>query len=140
MFQRNYTVKGEDVNDFMVMQNAAFLKYSSKLLDTFLHVNGFTGHKLNKQKVGLQKKNDVIHQNKPLLFTQHFSIALQFRDLFITKNTMVVDIHFFDAKNVLTTTITRELLWFDYENWQTIAPPKSILKYFNQEKELRKVG
>jgi acyl-CoA thioesterase FadM len=48
MFQRNYKVKGEDVNDFMVMQNAAFLKYSSKLLDTFLHENGFTGHKLNK--------------------------------------------------------------------------------------------
>ena len=53
---------------------------------------------------------------------------------------MVLDIHFFDAKNVLTTTITRELFWFDYENWQTITPPKSILKYFKQENELRKVG
>ena len=39
-----------------------------------------------------------------------------------------------------SSTITRELFWFDYENWQTITPPKSILKYFKQENELRKVG
>ena len=54
MFQRNYKVKGADVNDFMVMQNAAYLNYSSKLLETFLFVKGFTKIKMNALKVGLQ--------------------------------------------------------------------------------------
>lgn len=140
MFQRNYTVKGEDVNDFMVMQNAAYLKYSSKILDTFLFVKGFTKMKMNSLKVGLLKKNDKIQQYKSLLFTQPFSIELEFQNILFTNQKMNVAIHFYNQERVLCTTITRELFWFDYTSWQTITPPKKIAKHFIKEKEYRKVG
>ena len=140
MFQRNYTVKGEDVNDFMVMQNAAYLKYSSKILETFLFVNGFTSLKMNTLKVGLQKRNDQITQFKPLLFTQPFSIELQFQNILFSNQKMNVIIHFYNKNQELCTTITRALFWFDYTLWQTVCPPKKIAKFFVKEKEFRKVG
>lgn len=140
MFQRNYKVKGEDVNDFMVMQNAAYLNYSSKLLETFLFVKGFTKLKMNTLKVGLQKKNDQIVQYKPLLFTQPFSVDLEFKSIAFSNQKMKVSIHFYNDKKELCTTITRELFWFDYTSWETITPPKTITKYFVEEKEYGKVG
>jgi acyl-CoA thioesterase FadM len=140
MFQRNYTVKGNDVNDFMVMQNAAYLNYSSKLLETFLFVKGYTKLKMNSLKVGLQKKNDQIIQYKPLLFTQAFSIELEFKNILFTNQKMCVAIHFYNIDKELCTTINRELFWFDYSSWQTISPPKKISKYFLAKEDLRKVG
>jgi acyl-CoA thioesterase FadM len=140
MFQRNYTVNGKDVNDFMVMQNAAYLSYSSKLLETFLFVKGFTKLKMNTLKVGLQKKNDQILQYKPLLFTQAFSVDLEFKSIAFSNQKMKVSIDFYNDKKELCTTITRELFWFDYTSWKTITPPKTITKYFVEEKEYGKVG
>lgn len=140
MFQRDYKVKGEDVNDFMVMQNAAYLNYSSKLLETFLFVKGFTKLKMNTLKVGLQKKNDKITQFKPLLFTQTFSVDLEFESIAFSNQKMNVSIHFYNDKKELCTTITRELFWFDYTSWETITPPKTITKYFVIENEFGKVG
>lgn len=140
MFQRTYRVKGEDVNDFMVMQNAAFLNYSSKILETFLYVNGFTKIKLNNLQVGLQKKNDQIIQHKRLLFTEAFSVNLACESIVFSNYKMKVSIHFYNDKKELCTTITRELFWFDYTAWTTICPPKSIRKYFVEAKEFKKVG
>lgn len=140
MFQRNYKVKGEDVNDFMVMQNAAYLNYSSKLLETFLFVKGFTKLKMNTLNVGLQKKNDQIIQHKPLLFTQFFSVDLEFISITFSNQKMNVSIHFYNDKKELCTTITRELFWFDYAAWETISPPKTIIKYFVEENLYGKVG
>ena len=140
MFQRNYTEKGNDVNDFMVMQNTAYLNYSSKLLETFLFVNHFTKLKMNTLKVGLEKKNDHITQYKPLLFTQAFSVDLEFKTIAFSNQKMNVSIHFYNDKKELCTTITRELFWFDYTNWETISPPKTIAKYFLTENDFRKVG
>lgn len=135
MFQRNYTVKGEDVNDFMVMQNAAFLKYSSKLFDTFLYVNGFAKLKMNTLKVGLQKTNDVLQQHKYLMFTQPFSIQLDFKEIGSCHKKMFVEVQFFNIKKELCAVVKRELFWFDYASWESIKPPKPILKYFIKERE-----
>lgn len=140
MFQRNYKVNGEDVNDFMVMQNAAYLNYSSKLLETFLFVKGFTNLKMNTLKVGLQKKSDKILQYKPLLFTQVFSVDLEFKNIVFSNQKMKVSIHFYNDKNELCATVVRELFWFDYTLWEAIAPPKIITKHFEEEKKYRKVG
>ncbi len=140
MFQRNYKVKGEDVNDFMLMQNAAYLKYSSKLLDTFLYYNGYTTVKLNKLKVGLEKKNDVIKQYKPLFFTQHFTIILECKKSFRKDDEMIVGINFYNNQKELCASITRELFWFDYLNLQTISPPKGLVKFFTANSSYLKVG
>ncbi|QNM86942.1 thioesterase family protein [Polaribacter pectinis] len=140
MFQRIYKVNGEDVNDFMVMQNAAYLNYSSKLVETFLFVNGFTKLKMNALKVGLQKNNDQIKQYKQLLFTEIFSVKLEFKNLGFCQHKMNIAIHFFNEKEELCATVIREVYWFDYTSWQTISPPKTIAKYFLQDKEFGKVG
>ena len=140
MFQRIYTVKGDDVNDFMVMQNAAYLKYASKIVETFLFVKGFTSLKMNDLKVGLQKSNDQIINKQNLMFTQAFSVKLQFKEMGFCAQKMNVAIHFYNEKDEICTTVIRELLWFDYTSWQVIMPPKSISKYFSKTEGLKRVG
>ena len=140
MFQRNYKVEGNDVNDYMVMQNTAYLKYSAKIVETFLFVKGYPKLKMNTLKVGLEKKNDEILQYKQLFFTQAFSVELVFKNILFTNQKMTVAIHFYNQEKELCATITRELYWFDYTSWQIISPPKSIANCFSQVKELREVG
>lgn len=140
MFQRNYKVEGNDVNDYMVMQNTAYLKYSAKIVETFLFVKGYPKLKMNTLKVGLEKKNDEILQYKQLFFTQAFSVELVFKNILFTNQKMTVAIHFYNQEKELCATITRELYWFDYTSWQIISPPKSIANCFLQVKELREVG
>ncbi|MEE9407951.1 MAG: thioesterase family protein [Polaribacter sp.] len=140
MFQRIYKVNGEDVNDFMVMQNAAYLSYSSKLVETFLFVNGFTKLKMNTLKVGIQKNNDQIIQHQQLFFTQDFSVKLEFKNIGFCAQKMNIAIHFYNEKQELCATVVREIYWFDYSSWQTVSPPKSIAKYFLQEDVFSRVG
>ncbi|WP_299061679.1 thioesterase family protein [uncultured Polaribacter sp.] len=140
MFQRNYTVKGEDVNDFMVMQNRAYLKYASKIVETFLYVKGFTSLKMNNLKVGLQKTNDQVIQQNRLMFTQPFSVKLEFRELGFCAQKMNIAIYFYNEKEQVCATVLRELFWFDYTSWTTKAPPKAISKYFLESNSLQKVG
>lgn len=140
MFQRNYKVKGEDVNDFMVMQNSAYLNYASKLFDTFLFVNGFTKLKMNSLKIGVQKSNDQIEHYKYLMFTQEFTIDLNFKEIGICEKKMFVEINFYNHKNDLFAKVKRDLFWFDYTSWQTVKPPKTITKHFLITEEFRKVG
>ena len=140
MFQRNYKVEGNDVNDYMVMQNTAYLKYSAKIVETFLFVKGYPKLKMNTLKVGLEKKNDEILQYKQLFFTQAFSVELVFKNVLFTNQKMTVAIHFYNREKELCATITRELYWFDYTSWQIISPPKSIANCFLKVKELREVG
>lgn len=140
MFQRKYSVKGEDVNDFMVMQNAAYLKYVSKLVETFLFNNGFSSSKMNSLKVGLQKNNDQIKHKNYLMFTELFFVKLEFINLNYSSNRMNIKVHFYNDKEELCTTVIRDLFWFNYTSWKTIKPPKTIAKYFLQNEELRQVG
>lgn len=140
MFQRNYTVKGEDVNDFMVMQNAAYLHYTSKILETFLFVKGFTKLKMNNLQVGLQNTKDEVKHFKNLLFTQQFSVKIEFNSLSFCLQKMNVIVHFYNQKEELCATVVRDLHWFDYNSWQAIVPPKSIIKYFSTEEILEQAS
>lgn len=130
MFQRSYKVKGKDVNDFMVMQNASYLYYSSKIVETFLFVKGFTKLKMNSLKVGLQNNSDQIVLYKPLFFTQRFYIDLEFKNIVYSNQKMSISIHFYNENNELCATIIRAFFWFDYTTWHAVAPPKKIANYF----------
>lgn len=139
ILQRKYTVKGDDVNDFMVMQNSAYLKSATRLITTFLFMNGFTSLKMNSLKVGLENKNDSLTVYKPLFFTQEFFVNLELNYFIETSNKMRVTINFINAQDELSASLTRELFWFDFENWQTITPPNSLLRYFSN-KRYKRVG
>ena len=140
MFQRTYTVKGEDVNDFMVMQNTGYLKYASKIVETFLFVNGFTNLKMNKLKVGIQKSNDQISSYKNLMFTQSFSVKLEFKGMGFCAQKMNIAVHFYNDNEEVCATVIRELFWFNYNTWKTIIPPKAITKHFLQNENFKRVG
>ena len=140
MFQRTYKVQGEDVNDFMVMQNRAYLKYASKIVETFLFVNGFTRLKMNKLQVGLQNSNDQITRQKNLLFTQGFSVKITFDTLSFCQQKMTVTVAFFNQKEELCATVIRDLFWFDYKSWQAITPPKNLTEFFTNKEILEQAS
>ncbi|MBL4605398.1 MAG: hypothetical protein JKY02_07010 [Flavobacteriaceae bacterium] len=138
MFIRTYKVKGEDVNDFMVMQNFAYLTYSSKLLGVYLLEKGYSQVMLNSLKIGWQKNNDRLVNKKRLMFTESFSIHLNFSETSMKENKMTVLVDFYNAKNELCATLITELQWFDYNAWEIISPPKKIAQHFLSQKEFRR--
>lgn len=140
MFIRNYTVKGEDVNDFMVMQNFAYLKYTSKLIEVFLLDNGFSKMKLNDLKIGWQKNNDQLKNAKKLMFMQTFSAVLEFDTSGDYGDHTYVTVRFYNAENELCSMVNTELHWVNYTNWEVISPPKRIMKYFTNQIEHRRAS
>ncbi|MDT7832939.1 hypothetical protein RQM59_11145 [Flavobacteriaceae bacterium S356] len=140
MFKRNYTVKGEDVNDFMVMQNFAYLKYTSKLIELFLLEKGFSKPKLNDLKIGWQKNNDQLKNSKKLMFMESFSAVLEFDTSAISGNRTHTIVRFFNEKKEVCSTVVTELHWVNYNNWEIIHPPKGIMKYFSNEMQHRRAS
>ncbi|MFY0629240.1 MAG: hypothetical protein JXR05_02595 [Flavobacteriaceae bacterium] len=138
MFIRAFKVKGEDVNDFMVMQNFAYLSYSSKLLEVYLLEKGYSQLKLNSLKIGWQKSNDRLINKKHLMFTETFSVHLNFSEISMKENKMSVLVDFYNAKNELCASLMTELQWFDYNAWKIITPPKKIAQHFYNPKEFRR--
>ncbi len=138
MIVRTYKVRGEDVNDFMIMQNFAYLTYSSKLLEVFLQEKGFSKLKLNSLKIGWQKSNDRLINKQRLMFTEPFIVHLNFSKANQEENKTTVHIDFYNAKNELCTALITELQWFDYNAWEIISPPKKIAQHFLSQKKFRK--
>jgi len=137
MFVRNYRVKGEDVNDFMVMQNFAYLSYSSRLIETYLMENGFPQMKLNSLKIGWQKSNDQLQNKKQLMFTQNFSVHLNFEANF-KGNCIKTYVDFYNERGELATTLITDLNWVNYNNWTQIQPPLNMMHLFEGNNKLRK--
>lgn len=137
MFVRNYKVRGEDVNDFMVMENFAYLSYASRMIEAYLMENGFPKMKLNSLKIGWQKSNDQLKNKKHLMFTQNFSVHLNFSTTY-RKDGVHTSVDFYNEKSELMATVNTELTWFNYETWERIAPPHRIMHLFQVNKELRK--
>ena len=135
MFVRNYKVKGMDVNDFMVMQNFAYLSYSAKLIEVFLLEKGFPQMKLNSLKIGWQKANDQLVNKKHLMFTESFSVHLNFSKINSKENITKTFIDFYNTKNELCATLTTEIQWLDYNTLKTIIPPKKIAQHFIEKQQ-----
>ncbi len=98
MFRINYKVTGEDVNDFMVMQNEAYFSYSISAIKNFLHEKGIPSQQL------LDFKNKLINQKqlefyKDLMFTQNFFIHVDTLEILDSKTT--IKNRFFNSKNEL---------------------------------------
>ncbi|MFD2566060.1 thioesterase family protein [Pseudotenacibaculum haliotis] len=138
MFIRNYKVKGEDVNDFMVMQNFAYLSYSSKLIEVYLFEKGFPRLKLNSLKIGWQKSNDQLINHKHLMFTEPFSAHLHFDRMLESEEKIKVYIDFYSKDQELCATLETELHWFDYNTWKFITPPKNLAQHFLKQDQLRR--
>lgn len=131
MFQRKYQVKGEDVNAVMLMQNYAYVKYASKILETFLLSNGYSGLKLNQLNVFWQKSNEQLFKFKNLFFTHFFDVELEvLNDNYKNNKQQDLKITFFNDKNEKCAQITTSIIWHDLFSLKQINTPKRIEKYF----------
>jgi len=127
MICKNYVVTGEDVNDFMVMESAAYISYSVRLLYHFLFYNGFSKEKLNTLNLDLHEGNHELICYKDLMFTQHFFVELKH---FYIDDKIRIKSSFFNSKNECCAEVTKEVEWFDPIRRQVVETPKQILLHF----------
>jgi len=125
MYIKKYTVKGDDVNDFMYMVNFAYISYTVSILHSFLFEKGYSREKLNGLKLGLQECSHQLIYHKNLMFNEIFSVEME---LCNTNQKIIIKNIFYNSKNELCTEVIKELNWFDYSKGEVIAPPKKIIK------------
>ncbi|AXT55112.1 MULTISPECIES: hypothetical protein [unclassified Aquimarina] len=132
MFRRNFKVKGEDVDDYMVMQNSAYIAYTSSVLLAFLFDKGYTDKKRNKTKLNVQESIESLSQRKHLMFMQDFFINLELICIDNDSQKLAIRNRFFNANNELCATINSYLYWIDSVHQEIITPPKKIInRLFN---------
>ena len=140
MFQRNFKVNGEDVNDFMVMQNFAYLKYSSKILEVFLLEKGFSKLKLNAMEITWQKSNEKLIKKSNLMFMQNFTVNLHFDYNQNNDAETKIYILFYNSENTLIAEIQTTINFIDCNSWEFIKMPKQIAKHFSSNEVYLEVG
>lgn len=133
MFEKLYKVRGVDVNGFMVMQNVAYVTYATKLIEVFLTEKGYSKNRLNKLKIGLQKRSEQIFCTKPLMFNQFFTVALTVDDFLNNGDILKVSVIFYNEQKEESAKVTTEFYWFDYKKWTPTLAPKNITRHFTQQ-------
>lgn len=132
MFEKLYKVKGIDVNGFMVMQNAAYVTYATKLVEVFLTENRFSKARLNKLQIGLQKNNEQVICKQHLMFNQTFTAVLSVEEEIRENNILRTTVSFYNNKQELCTRVQTEFYWFNYKDWKVTEPPKTITNLFTR--------
>ncbi|WP_289661115.1 hypothetical protein [Flavobacterium panacagri] len=129
MVFRNYVVTGEDVNDFMVMEDSAYISYTLRLLHHFLFSNGFSKQKLNSMNLDLEGGNHELICYKKLMFTEPFLVELKHC---YVKDKIYLKSCFFNSKNECCTEVTKEVKWLNQTNREIIKTPKYILNHLSK--------
>jgi|GEM_PF-1073845 len=128
MICKNYVVTGEDVNDFMVMENTAYVSYTVRLLYHYLFHNGFSKEKLNILNLDLHEGNHELIWYKDLMFTEDFFVELKYCYI---DDKINIKSCFFNLKNECCAEVTKEIKWFDPIRKEIITTPEQILRHFN---------
>jgi acyl-CoA thioesterase FadM len=128
MFRKTYTVKGDDVNDFMVMENFAYLSYTVRILQNFLFEKGYSRRKLNDLNLGLQEFNHELIYHKRLMFNEVFFIEMEFNN---DNPKINIKNRFFNLNNELCVEVSKELNWYDYNRGEIAIPPKQMIQHFS---------
>ncbi|UOB18114.1 acyl-CoA thioesterase [Abyssalbus ytuae] len=131
MYKKKYKVRGEDVNDFMIMKNTAYLFYASHIRKTFLLEKGFSNFKLNKLKIGLLEESENIQYKKQLIFTQSFFVDFKVTKVRDLEKVMTTENNFYDEKKEICATVYSDIAWYDLGNRRKIFPPKYLAMCFN---------
>ncbi len=126
MICKNYVVTGEDVNDYMVMEDTAYISYTVRLLYQFLFYNGFSKEKLNYMHLGLQEGSHELIIYKNLMFTEHFLVEMKHCYLADKIN---IKSCFFNSKNECCAEVIKEVKWFDPISKEVVKTPKQILRH-----------
>lgn len=127
MICKNYTVTGEDVNDFMVMEHTAYISYTLRLLYHFLFTSGFSKQKLNALHLGFQEQKTMLELHKDLMFTESFTVKIKYCRI---DDTINIESSFYNSKEECCAEVTNEIKWFDTMKNEIIVTPSHILRYF----------
>ncbi|WP_166964559.1 hypothetical protein [Yeosuana marina] len=114
MYSISYKVNGqEDINDYMVMENESFFKYSEKTIKRYFKENkermfqGGSNHDFTVKKKFLDKRKD-------LFFTNVFTVDIQIFEIDIEGCEMITKHNFFNQNNQLCAIIEYNLVWDNY--------------------------
>ncbi|WP_298479801.1 hypothetical protein [uncultured Maribacter sp.] len=105
MFRRKYKVKGEDVNDYMVMQDFAYVVYAISLIKSYVIKNGYSKKVVEGIKMNIENSTNQLVCIKNLMFTQDFLMYLDSFNIQEGNNKVLVETRFFNAKNELCATL-----------------------------------
>ncbi|AXT61078.1 thioesterase [Aquimarina sp. AD10] len=130
MYRKTYKVLGNDVNDYMIMENHAYFSYASRLLDNFLFEKGYSKQKLISLAIGFQKCTEELLFQKHLMFTQRFFVNFECIEITDNRQKIRVKNSFFNEYNELCAIVITKLNWCDINNHKTITPPRKILEPF----------
>lgn len=106
MYRKKYRVTGEDVDDFMVMQDFAYNSYTLSLLKNFLAEKGYSKEARDQFADKLKNSSKQLKCLKNLMFTQDFFINMDFFDVVDNNEKIKIQNRFFNAQNELCATIT----------------------------------
>lgn len=123
MIRKNYVVRGQDVDDCMVMEDTAYLTCALRLVYHFLFEKGYSKERLNTLKLDLMVKDFKLISYKKLMFTEQFSLEMSYC---YKKEMMNIKSHYFNSENFLCAEMTLEVYWFNYNCGQIIAVPKPL--------------
>ena len=119
MFRKKFKVTGEDVDDFMVMENTAYHHYASSILNSFLFEKGYSKQKIELQNVELKASKESFSLQKHLMFTQEFFVNLELSGLDGSEQKLNIKNRFFNANNELCATMTAKLHW-THDTWSRV--------------------
>lgn len=108
MYRKNYKVKGEDVDDFMVMEKVAYRMYFKLLIKDFLSDNKFSKKIIEKLKVNIDNSKEQLICMKDLMFTQDFSMYLDMFNMIQEGQKIKTKGRFFNENNELCATVVWE--------------------------------
>lgn len=101
MFIKKFRVTGNDVNDFMVMQNFAYHSYISTTLKWFLTENNYLLKNRKTTTIDIRQSVISISFQKALMFTQDFNVVLEVLKIDNEKSTICIKSRFYNINNKL---------------------------------------
>ena len=113
ILRKKYKVKGEDVDDFMVMNKAAYYSYIRSLVYNLLAEKGISKRSKDLIKIELSRSDGEIIKLQDLMFMQNFFLNLEVVTIPTDKKQIYVKSRFFDTNNELCAMVTSHFYWFD---------------------------
>jgi len=106
MYRKKFRVTGQDVDDFMVMQDFAYDLYTHSLMQNFLIESGYSKQIRERLTNHFKNSNKQLTCLKNLMFTQDFFVHLDCFDIMENDSKITMQNRFFNTANELCATIT----------------------------------
>jgi len=113
MYNKIYKVNGQDdIDDYMVMENEAYFKYSNLIMKELFNENIARLFKVkNLLNISFIITEQFVYKKRDLFFTNLFTIKIHVLDFNINSREILIKSDFYNANNQLCTIVKSNLLW-----------------------------